>query len=199
MIVDLDNSLAELLKQELLPVLGPTVTICFATPDGDFPPPSVTLPAVDLFLYDIRESTELRSSEWIVTKNSDGTTTRKRPPVRVECSYMITAWPAESTPNPPQDEHHMLGEVMKVLLRHPVLPSGILKGSLKDQEPSLPTVTLQPGHLQSLGEFWQALGGKPKAVLNYKVTLSVDVHKPVSASPVVVDKFLKFRSGVGEE
>lgn len=199
MIVDLDNSLAELLKQELLPVIGNSVNICFATPDGEFPPSSVTLPAVDLFLYDVRESMELRSSEWVVIKNSDGTTTRKRPPVRVECSYMITAWPAESTPNPPQDEHYMLGEVMKVLLRHPVLPNGILKGSLKDQEPHLPTVTLQPGHLQSLGEFWQALGGKPKAVLNYKVTISVDVHKPVVAGPVVVDKHLKFKVGAGEE
>ncbi len=199
MIVDLDNSLAELLKQELLPVIGPTVNISFATPDGDFPPSSVTLPAVDLFLYDVRENTELRSTEWIVTKNSDGSTTRKRPPVRVECSYMITAWPAESTPNPPQDEHYMLGEVMKVLLRHPVLPNGILKGSLKNQDPPLPTVTLQPGHLQSLGEFWQALGGKPKAVLNYKVVISVDVHKELATGPGVIDKQLTFETEVNED
>lgn len=195
MIVDLDKSLEELLKQELLPVIGSTVNICFATPDDDFPPSSVTLPAVDLFLYDVRESTELRSNEWIVTRNSDGTSTRKRPPVRVECSYMITAWPAESTPNPPQDEHYMLGEVMKVLLRHPELPNGILQGALKDQEPPLPTVTLQPGYLQSLGEFWQALGGKPKAVLNYKVTICVDPFTDEVAGTPVVDKRLKFQVG----
>ncbi|MFA6009002.1 MAG: DUF4255 domain-containing protein [Desulfobacteraceae bacterium] len=199
MIVDLDNSLAELLKQELLPVIGSSVNISFATPDGDFPPSSVTLPAVDLFLYDVRENMELRSNDWIITKNSDGSTTRKRPPVRVECSYMITAWPAESTPNPPQDEHYMLGEVMKVLLRHPVLPNGILKGSLKDQEPPLPTVTLQAGQLQSLGEFWQALGGKPKAVLNYKVIISVDVHKTLVSGPAVIDKHLKFKVGTEED
>lgn len=198
MIVDLDNSLEQLLRQELLPIIGPSVNICFATPDGDFPPPSVTLPAVDLFLYDVRESMELRSSEWIVTRNSDGTSQRKRPPVRVECSYMITAWPAETTPNPPQDEHYMLGEVMKVLLRHSVLPEGILQGSLKNQEPPLPTVTLQPGYLQSLGEFWQALGGKPKAVLNYKVTIGVDVHKEYQAGPPVIDKRLKFKTETEE-
>ena len=92
----------------------------------------------------------------------------------------------------------MLGEVMRVLLRHPILPEGILKGSLKNQEPSLPTVTLQPGYLQSLGEFWQALGGKPKAVLNYKVTISVDVHAPMSSGPAVIDKRLKFKTGTEE-
>lgn len=199
MIVDLDNSLAELLKQELLPVLGSSVSICFATPDGDFPPPSVTLPAIDLFLYDIRENTELRTAEWIITKNSDGTSVRRRPPVRVDCSYMITAWPAESTPDPAQDEHYMLGEVMRVLLRYPVLPSSVLKGDLKDQEAQLPAVSLQSGHLQSPGEFWQALGGKPKAVLNYKVTIGIDAHKPVSAGPPVVDKLLKLRQGVLED
>ena len=199
MIVDLDKTLEELLKKELLPVIGTSVSICFATPDGEFPPSSITLPAVDLFLYDVRESHELRSNEWIVTRNSDGTASRKRPPVRVECSYMITAWPAESTPNPPQDEHYMLGEVMKVLLRYPVLPEGILQGSLKNQEPPLPTMTLQPGYLQSLGEFWQALGGKPKAVLNYKVTIGVDVGKPVITGPPVIDKRLKFKTGSEEE
>ncbi|GAB6095343.1 DUF4255 domain-containing protein [Desulfatiferula olefinivorans] len=198
MIVDLDRTLEDLLRQELLPVIGSSVAICFATPDGNFPPPSVTLPAVDLFLYDVRESMELRSSEWTVTRNSDGTASRKPPPVRVECSYMITAWPAESTPNPPQDEHYMLGEVMKVLLRYPVLPEAVLKGSLKNQSPALPAVTLQPGYLQSLGEFWQALGGKPKAVLNYKVTIGVDVHAERAAGPPVIDKRLKFRTGTGK-
>jgi hypothetical protein len=46
--------------------------------------------------------------------------------------------------------------------------------------------------LQSLGEFWQALGGKPKAALNYQVTLSVEVAKPETV-PLVTDKVIKIR------
>ncbi len=92
----------------------------------------------------------------------------------------------------------MLGEVMKILLRYPVLPESVLQGSLKNQDPTLPAITLQPGHLQSLGEFWQALGGKPKAVLNYCVTIGVDVHKPVDAGALVIDKRLKFKVGAEE-
>jgi hypothetical protein len=68
----------------------------------------------------------------------------------------------------------------------------VLQGTLQDQEPPLPAITLQPGRLQSLGEFWQALGGKPKAALNYTVTIGVEVHKPVEVE-AVTEKMLKFR------
>ena len=199
MIHDLDKTLEQLLKQDLPPELVSQVTISFDTPDGQFPPSSVTLPAIDLFLYDVRENRELRNNEWIVERRSDGTAAKKRPPVRVECSYLITAWPSESAPNPAQDEHHLLGEVMTVLLRHPTIPAGILQGGLKGQEPPLPAITLQPGRLQSPGEFWQALGGKPKAALNYTVTIGVEVHKAVEIGPPVIDKRLKFKSGAEEE
>ena len=61
----------------------------------------------------------------------------------------------------------------------------VLQGSLQTQELPLPTAVLQPGHLQSLGEFWQALGGKPKAALNYTVTVAVQPTPPVEV-PLVV-------------
>ena len=52
-----------------------------------------------------------------------------------------------------------------VLLRFSTLPAEVLQGQLGGQELPPPTSVLQPGQLQSLGEFWQALGGKPKAAL----------------------------------
>ncbi len=192
MINDLDETLEELLKRELPPELVSQVTISFATPDDQFPPSSVTLPAIDLFLYDVRENRELRTNEWVLERNGDGTATKKRPPVRVECSYLISAWPSESSTTPAQDEHRLLGEVMQVLLRHPTIPEPVLQGSLAGQAPPLPAITLQPGRLQSMGEFWQALGGRPKAALNYTVTIGVDVHKPVEAG-VVTAKEIKTR------
>jgi hypothetical protein len=199
MIHDLDKTLEELLKRELPSSIVSQVAISFATPDDQFPPPSVKLPAIDLFLYDVRENRDLRSNEWLVERRSDGTATKQRAPVRVDCSYLITAWASQSTPNPAQDEHRLLGEVVKVLLRHPTLPAEVLQGSLQGQEPPLPTSVLQPGLLQSLGEFWQALGGKPKAALHYTVTIGVQVGAPIEAGPPVVDKLLKFRQGVEED
>lgn len=192
MINDLDETLTALLRRELPKELSRQVQISFATPDDQFPPQSVTTPAIDLFLYDIRENLELRSNEVYIERQSDGTAISTRAPVRVDFSYLITTWPSESVPDPAEDEHHLLGLVMQALLKHRFLPEDILQGSLKGQKPPLPTSSLQPGRLQSLGEFWQALGGKPKAALNYQVTLSVDVFQP-ETTQLVTDKMIKLR------
>ncbi|HYU34441.1 MAG TPA: DUF4255 domain-containing protein [Thermoanaerobaculia bacterium] len=196
MIDDLDRSLENLLKRELPPELVAQITISFATPDGQFPPASVSLPAIDLFLYDIRENRDLRDSEWRIERQNDGTAVRKAPPVRVDCSYLITAWPSDSSTTPARDEHRMLGEVMKALLRHATLPSAVLEGSLVGQQPPLPASTLQPGRLQSLAEFWQALGGKPKATLSYTVTIGVEPGVAPEAGPPVLETVFKLREGI---
>ena len=198
MIQDLDETIAALLRRDLPATLGEQVQISFATPDDQFPPQSVTLPAIDLFLYDVRENLELRSNEVSLERRGDGTALRTRPPVRVDLSYLITAWPSESVPNPAEDEHRLLGEVMRVLLRYRTLPEDVLQGELLNQKPALPISTLQPGRLQSMGEFWQAVGGKPKAALNYQVTLSVDVAAPEEVR-LVTDKIIKIRMEQGEE
>jgi len=189
---DLDRTLEELLKHGLPPALVETVDITFAAPDSQFPPAAVTLPAINLFLYDVRENRELRSTEWIIERRSDGSATRQRPAVRVDCSYIVTAWPSDAAPKPSQDEHRLLGEVMKVLLRHPVIPDVLLQGSLQEQDPPMPAITIQPSELQSWGDFWQAIGSKPKAALNYKVTIAVPVEAPIVTEAVVTDKRLKF-------
>jgi hypothetical protein len=192
MINDLDETLIALLQRELPPVLAEQVQISFATPDDQFPPQSVKLPAIDLFLYDVRENLELRSNECYLERHSDGTATRTQAPVRVDFSYLITAWPSQSVPDPSEDEHRLLGEVMRILLRYRTIPDELLQGMLVGQQPPLPVSSLQPGRLQSLGEFWQALGGKPKAALNYTVTLAVDISAPEEVR-IVTDVQIKLR------
>lgn len=193
---DLDRSIENLLKRELPADLVSQVTISFATPDGDFPPSSVSLPAIDLFLYDIRENRDLRDPEWRVERQSDGTAVRRPPLVRVDCSYLVTAWPSGSSPAPARDEHRLLGEVMKALLRFSSLPAEVLAGSLQGQQPPLPSSTLQPGRLQSLAEFWQAVGGKPKATLSYTVTLGVEPTAPIAAGPLVQERVFRIEQGI---
>jgi hypothetical protein len=183
MIHYLDESLRVLLKRELaLTVLSETA-IAFNPPDSQFPPSGVTLPAVDFFLYDVRENHDLRSNDWDVVRSNGGASTRNLPLVRVDCSYLVTAWPR--TESDFEGEHMLLGEVMMALLRYPTLPEDVLQGPLQNQAYPLPTAALQPGQLQSLGEFWQALGGKPKAALNYSVTIAVQPFEPIEAPPPV--------------
>jgi hypothetical protein len=184
---ELDQTLAALLKRELPG--RDQITVSFAAPDDQF---SVKLPAVDLFLYDVRENLELRSNDDVLERLGDLTSIRIRPPVRVDASYLITAWPGPGSgqSDASEDEHMLLGAVMRVLLRYPKLPRELLMGSLARQDWPLPVSTLQPGRLQSLGEFWQALGGKPKAALNYTVTLPIDVSEP-ERQPLVIDKEIR--------
>lgn len=194
LIDDLDESLKALLGRELPAAISGQVSVSFAAPDDEFHS-SVKLPAVDLFLYDIRENLELRSNDEYVQRQGDGTALRTRSPIRVDASYLITAWPGSTEKDRPEDEHHLLGEVMQALLRFRTLPRAVLKGSLVNQELPLPVSTLQPGRLQSLGEFWQALGGKPKAALNYTVTFAVDVAKP-EVVKLVTDKTIRIGIGI---
>ena len=176
MIADLDKSLKTLLEREI-PYLGPD-SIRFEAPDDQFEAP---LPlGVDLFLYDVRENMELRSNEWQIERNAQGEVIQSPPPIRVDCSYLITAWAGDM-----ENEHQVLSDVMAVLLHYPTLPADLMQGALARQTPPLPVVTLQSGRLQSMGEFWQALGGKPKAALHYTVTFSLDVFTELRAPAVL--------------
>jgi len=192
MFQDLDETLATLLKRELTAI---NLSVSFATPDSEFPPVEVTLPAVDLFLYDVRENMELHSNDW-QHERVNGRILRHKAPIRIDCSYLITAW--SSATSPIEDEHRLLGEVMKVLLRYRQLPDDVLQGELVGLLPPVRARVVRQGYLQSLGEFWQAMGGKPKASLHYTLTVSADVFAPEDVGPPASEKVIKFKRGVGD-
>ena len=188
MLQDLDKTLEVLLDLHLpRGASNHKYTISFEAPDTSQALPS----SINLFLYDVRENLDLRSPISGFDRQQDGTAIRKRPAAKVDCSYLITAWPPQSdaTSKPdPAEEHRMLGEVMKVLLRYPTLPREVLQGSLKGQEPPVRAFALRSGQLQSPGDFWQAMGGKPKAALNYTVTLPVAIDETLETVPLVLSQ-----------
>lgn len=190
MFQDLDKTLAALLERDLLVT---NVATSFAAPDSDFPPVEVTLPAIDLFLYDIRENLQLHSNDRSVEQRN-GRMYRQQAPIRVDCSYLITAW--SSATNPIEDEHGLLGEVMKVLLRYRELPEDVLQGELVGLAPPVRARVMRDGYLQSLGEFWQAMGGKPKASLHYTLTISADIFAEEDLGVPISEKVVNINSGV---
>ncbi|PZO53770.1 MAG: DUF4255 domain-containing protein [Phormidesmis priestleyi] len=190
MLQDLDKTLEELLKQNLPSDLARQISFSFDTPDRE----SISkTPAINFFLYDIRENLELRSNVNIFERPDDGPALKRRPPARVDCSYIVTAWPTK--PSDPEQEHQLLGAVMAVLLRYRKLPANILQGSLVGQQPPVRAKALRPSQLQSLGEFWQAIGGKPKATLNYTITLAIAVHDEIEKIPVITEREISL--GIG--
>lgn len=176
MLPDLDLSLEALLRDGISQELFAQTTITFATPDRDFPPPSVVLPAISLFLYDLCENVEYRSTRGGWEGQPDRNRVRRPPPVHVDCHYLVTAWARDGAPRPEQDEHRLLGAAMTALLRHRELPRGLLQGALADSEHIVRASAQRTTNVRSLTEFWEALGGRPKPSFNLVITLALDVH-----------------------
>ncbi len=185
MINDLDETLKQLLigKVPLDPV---EVDISFDMPDREWSA-SVVKPTVNLYLYDIHENLELRSNEWMIER-SQGIATRKKPPVRVDLSYLITVWTSDTA-----DQHRLLGQLLATLFRYQELPEDLLQGSLKEARWPLRTFTAQKdGILINAADFWSALDNQIRPSINYVVTIPVEIEAAVAA-PLVVTKVAEYR------
>jgi hypothetical protein len=134
--------------------------------------------AINLFLYDVRENTELRSNEQ--QKERVGNQTIVHPaPLRLNCSYLVTAWPFGGAELALQ-EHRLLAQVLRVFGQYPTIPTQFLQGSMKKQDPPLPMVALHPDALKNLSEFWSSVGNKLRASLTLTVTISVPLYADVA-------------------
>src|SRR5262245_54087618 len=88
MFQDLDNTLAQVLNDSAAPIELFNANVSFITPDKNF---TLAGPTVNLFLYEVKENRDLRDPTPIIEKNGDRFV-RKEPPLRVDCSYIVTAW-----------------------------------------------------------------------------------------------------------
>src|ERR671914_1977440 len=88
MLADLDESLRGLLKGELERHGFEGIEIAFDAPTREWSG-QLSSPAVNLFLYDLRESEEHRESGW-TRRRGGGRVIARPPPVGLEISYAIT-------------------------------------------------------------------------------------------------------------
>jgi len=186
MIRDLSLTLRAILDDPTLSATFPELAaaqIVFDRPIETFNPTQTT---VDLFLYDIRENTELRSNEPIVQRGN-GQVTIVPPPLRVSCSYLVTAWPVGGIEMALQ-EHRLLSQALQVLSRHPTIPSIYLQGSLIGQEPPLPLMAARADGLPNPAEFWTSLGSRLRASFTVTVTIAMDVFAPEIAPMVITQE-----------
>ena len=184
---DLDETLRTLLKGELPSELAQSVHVTFGPPDSGEITSGNKLPALNLFLYDIKEDVSRRVVRPDIERRADGTVTRHWPPAIVDCHYLITAWSGAEGEAKDFDEHRLLGEAMKAFLRHREIPKASLRGELKVLDHQVTAWLIQSDRVKSLGEFWQALGGKPRAALSYMVTIQVPTTRPEPAGTVATE------------
>jgi hypothetical protein len=108
MIDELDQTLTRILDDPNAPTVLRNADVSFAIPDQNF---SVRTETINLYLYDVHENRQLRDPIPIIERIGD-TYVKRPPPLRVDCSYMVTAWSIKEGETLPDEEHRLLGLAM---------------------------------------------------------------------------------------
>src|SRR5262249_27540846 len=193
----LDTTLKAILDDTSTPALVRNADVAFDRPSDTYNPDKTT---INLFLYDVRENTELRSNEPVMERQN-GLATTRRPPLHVNCSYLVTAWIESGVTGEEAvlEQHELLGEVMRVFSRWPSIPlptpnekgKEFLQGELKTSLYPICLVTGQTDLVRPPSEFWSALGGKLRASFTLTATLAMDQQmEPLTAFEVSTKKIV---------
>ncbi|EDP57966.1 DUF4255 domain-containing protein [Vibrio sp. AND4] len=162
-ILDLNTALEDILTD----YVAEGTEIRFDIPDPD---KLGTKPTVSVFLYDVHEDLTLNTSQSNRYDNKKG---RFAPDhVNLCCNYIITYWEnvdGEMSMGPKNQAITIMNQIINALINNRTLT----------QFPNAKTRVMPPREeLNSLGNFWQALGSKPRMVLNYSVTLPISLAEP---------------------
>ncbi|MEZ0241055.1 MAG: DUF4255 domain-containing protein [Chloroflexota bacterium] len=179
MIQDVDETLRGLVRDEALD--GDQVEIAFDAPTHEWVARR-NAPAVDLYLYDIREDLMRREVQWEPRRTEAGLVESWQPPPRrYKLAYMVTAWTQR-----PEDEHRILSGLLSCFLRHEMLAPEQLAGELGKQPlPLYVTIALPLTSDRSIADVWSALGGELKPSLDLVVsTPFVDTRAMPAAAHV---------------
>lgn len=197
MINDLDETIKAILTVGV-PLDPSEVDVVFDAPSGEWST-SLSRPTINCYLYHVVENTELRIHDWKVTRqqsqngsdSSHPVGSRRKIPLRVDMCYMITTWASVI-----EDEHSLLWRSLAALARHGVLPEEHLKGSLAEQEYSMPVKVAQPeGVFKNPSDFWSGMDSHIKPTLSVIITVPLDLDR-VTESPLVLTRRLFMRPPV---
>jgi hypothetical protein len=177
MITDLDETIRQLLMKEL-PVKNGEIDIKFEQPKREWSA-RLSKPTVNLFLYDLRENNVLRQSQWEHVREHNGTYTKKRSPMRVDCFYMLTTWASD-----PEDEHRLLTRSIMALYRFPILPEDRLVGMLRNPIYEIQARLAAHDRLTNPAEVWASLDNEMRPSVSYVVSLALDPWSEVTGPAV---------------
>ena len=114
--LDLIDTSLEAFFRATVPLSAQDVDVSFEPPDRDWSA-KLTRPTVNLFLRDIRQSSD-RARTGVEEVQRDGRLVRRMALPRVELRYLITAWTSDHG-----DERALLSGLMRALLAHGRSPS----------------------------------------------------------------------------
>ncbi|TNH42960.1 DUF4255 domain-containing protein [Photorhabdus luminescens] len=162
-IIEINQALNTILSQ-YLDIPGQKIDIRFDLPEIN----SIqSEPTVSVFLYEIHEDLQLRSAE--SRRYNPATNTLLPGWVNINCNYLITYWdaskPSSDSSSPDSQPNNQAAQVMTR-----VLNALINNRQLTGIPGAYTRVIPQQENLNSLGNFWQSLGNRPRLSLLYSIT-----------------------------
>jgi hypothetical protein len=182
MIHDLDETLKDLLMKEGKLNAG-EIDIAFDQPTGEWTA-SLSRPTVNIYLYDIRENTELRTRSPQVQRDDTNIAKRVFPPKRIDLSYLLTVWARN-----PEDEHQLLWRILLALSKIKMIEPERGKGLVKEQPYNMPTkVALPSDAVRNMPDLWGVMENQLKPSINFLVTVALDLEEIILAPMVLTSQ-----------
>jgi hypothetical protein len=171
-IAKLNSLISKHVKQHI-----PDIEVRFDEPDPAHPPATPTL---HLFMYLIHEDLAIRQSSRNEYNPATGGFADEEAYIR--CLYLVTYWDNLSSGG--ADAPGAQPDSPTVLNLTAMLKSLLCMRNHADFKGYMFRV-IEPEALNSLGNFWQALGNKPRAIINFAATLPVSTKHPDEPEPIV--------------
>lgn len=191
MFQDVDETLRAVLLADV-PIDRTEVDIAFERPTREWSS-RLTRPAINLFLFDIRERTDFRDDTWQVRTRENGTYERTRGPRRVDLAYLVTAWTKE-----PADEHRILGRLLPAMYRTSQVPPAMLRGALAQATIPVLSRVMTADHVAKPADFWGVMDNEFRVGLTWVLTVPIDVFAPQDG-PLVTTTILTLGEATSEE
>jgi hypothetical protein len=173
-IAETDQALAALLKTKVIG--NAAISIVFDPPNRPWIQ-GLKGPAVNLFLFDVRENVHRRDVMYERVSNADGVVVARRPPPpRYDLSYTVTAWAPSVLV-----EHKILAAALRCFASLTTLPREVLPAPLA----ALPYEVLVDTGSSTKRSMFLNMGGDLKAGFEVTLTVPVPGLPDVPAAPAV--------------
>ena len=132
--------------------------------------------ALNIYLVSMTEDVELRSNETI-NERVGLEWISVQPPVRLQCTYVVSAWPASDNPaDAALTQLRLLSAAFRVFASVKTLPPGWTPESLKGPGLPEPAIGLVKDDLSGRPEFWAAAGCLFHPAFAIAATISLPVE-----------------------
>ena len=156
--------------------LAPAVPVTVLAPDepgGDR--------RINLFLYKAQENPVLKNLDWQVKRGAP--TQLVPPPLSLNLFYLMTPY----APNDPQTgnavAHEILGEAMRVLHEHPIVPQEYLAEGLQDAREQI-KIILNTLNMDELSQVWHTFTQPFRLSVLYEISVVQLDMLPASERPM---------------